>query len=169
MTKLLFLDVDGVLTDGKVVFGRHEEFRNFNVLDGVGIFMAKGAGLNVVLISGKTCDAVDKRASELGVECHQGVISKLELVNEILKRDGISLHEAAFVGDDLPDLEPMKAVGFPIAVQNAVAEVKQISKAVTSIKGGEGAVREAIELILKKEGKWGEALLSYQRASTRTR
>jgi 3-deoxy-D-manno-octulosonate 8-phosphate phosphatase (KDO 8-P phosphatase) len=166
LIKILFLDVDGVLTDGKVILGKHEEFRNFNVLDGLGIHIAKGAGLTVILITGKTCDAVERRALELGIECHQGVINKLELVNRILSKVGVSAENAAFVGDDLPDLAPMKAVGLPIAVQSAVAEVKKVAKAVTSARGGEGAVREAIEMILRKEGRWEGALRSFENESS---
>ena len=150
------MDVDGVLTGGEVIHGSGGlEIKQFHVQDGMGVTLAKHAGLLPVVITVRTSEAVAARARELKIdEVHQGIRKKWPCLKEVLERHGVEADEAAYIGDDLVDLPVLERVGLPIAVANAVAEVKKAAAWTTRAAGGRGAVREAVERILKEDGKW---------------
>ena len=158
--RLFLCDVDGVMTDGKIVWDSEgREIRHFDVQDGTGLYFLKLLGYPRGWISGKNSEAVAKRAKELGIEyVYLGVKNKRKVLEEILEKTGVSLREVCFVGDDLVDIPVLEVVGFPVAVANAREEVKQFACYVTSSPGGHGAVREVVELILQAQGKWQEVL-----------
>jgi 3-deoxy-D-manno-octulosonate 8-phosphate phosphatase (KDO 8-P phosphatase) len=153
--KMLLLDVDGVMTDGTVIMGPKEgEMKRFNIHDGIGIALARAAGLRVGILSGRNSEAVRRRARELGIdELRQGYFFKEKGYQLIRAKYGLQDKEVAYMGDDIIDLPVLRRVGLAISVANGVAEVKKISHYVTKGKGGEGAVREAIEMILTAIGK----------------
>jgi 3-deoxy-D-manno-octulosonate 8-phosphate phosphatase (KDO 8-P phosphatase) len=161
--RVLLVDVDGVLTDGRIWLlsrrdGTASEIKGFSAYDGAGLKLARAAGLRTGLITGRESSAVAQRARECEIEfVYQGRATKLGAYEEILRATGASDPEVAYVGDDLPDLPLLQRVGFAVAVANAAAEVKRAAHYVTSRAGGEGAVREVIELIVKAQGKWIEA------------
>ena len=165
--RLLGLDVDGVLTDNGVyvgpVAGAGVELKRFDIQDGLGLILLKTAGLPVVWISGRASDATALRASELRVEELLQVPGprKAQAFGELLERRGLGWKDVAFVGDDLADLPILRRVGLPIAVANAVAEVKQVAAYVTRVAGGHGAVREVIEQLLRARGEWPGILERY--------
>jgi 3-deoxy-D-manno-octulosonate 8-phosphate phosphatase (KDO 8-P phosphatase) len=165
--RLLGLDVDGVLTDNGVylgpVDGQPVELKRFDIQDGLGHVLMRTAGLPVVWVSGRHSEATTLRARELEVEEVLQVPGprKLEAVGALLERRGIRWEEMAFVGDDLADLQVLRRVGLPIAVSNAVAEVKAVASFVTRAPGGHGAVREVIEALLRARGVWSEMLERY--------
>lgn len=158
--KMLVMDVDGVLTDGRIIIGSgNEEFKFFNVLDGEGITLAISAGLKIALISGRFSGATERRAQELLIDdVYQGISKKEEPYEELLKKYGLSDAEVAYLGDDLLDLSVMSRVGLAVSVPNACKETKKSAAYVTHLPGGHGAVREVIELILKSQGKWEKIL-----------
>ena len=169
--KLLLFDVDGVLTDGKIYLfpvpseGQHRivvEAKGFSAHDGAGISLARLGGLKTGLITRRNSETVALRARDLKLEyvC-QGIRDKLAAFREILGKEGISPSAAAFVGDDVIDLPPMQNCGFSIAVANARSEVKKSAHYITPHAGGEGALRDAIEYILKAQGKWKRAMKDY--------
>ena len=157
------MDVDGVLTDGKLHFtsdGR--EFKTFDVLDGHGIAMAQRTGLLIGFISGRPSEATAKRAADLGVPIvKQAGINKAEMLAEVQRERGLTAEQIAFIGDELVDLPVLKRVGVAVAVPNGVAEVKAAAHYVTHRPGGDGAVREVIEMILKARGDWKKAIAKY--------
>jgi 3-deoxy-D-manno-octulosonate 8-phosphate phosphatase (KDO 8-P phosphatase) len=165
--RLLGLDVDGVLTDNGIfvgpVDGQAVELKRFDIQDGLGHVLMRTAGVPVIWLSGRHSEATSVRARELRVDEVLQVPGpgKLEAFGELLARRGIAWADAAFVGDDLADLQLMRRVGLPIAVANAVAEVKAVATFVTRAAGGHGAVREAIEALLKARGLWPELLERY--------
>jgi 3-deoxy-D-manno-octulosonate 8-phosphate phosphatase (KDO 8-P phosphatase) len=165
--RLLGLDVDGVLTDNGVyigpVGGDRVEFKRFDIQDGLGLILLRTAGLPVVWLSGRTSEATTLRAAELRVEEVLQVPGprKVAALGELLIRRGIAWEEVAFVGDDLADLPVLRRVGLPMAVANAVADVKAVAKYVTRAAGGHGAVREVIELLLQARGEWPGILERY--------
>ena len=165
--RLLGLDVDGVLTDNGIfvgpVDGQPVELKRFDIQDGLGHVLMRTAGIPVIWLSGRHSEATSVRARELRVDEVLQVPGprKLEAFGELLARRGIAWADAAFVGDDLADLQLMRRVGLPIAVANAVAEVKAVATYVTRAAGGHGAVREAIEALLKARGLWPELLERY--------
>jgi len=154
--RLLILDVDGVLTDGSIIYSDNGgESKSFNVKDGLGIKMLLQGGIKVAIISGRNSRAVEYRAKDLGIkEVYQGVKDKVAIFDEILKRNKINPEEIGFMGDDLIDLPLLYRVGFAIGVADAVKEVKKAVDYVTKVPGGKGAVREVCELVLKSQGKW---------------
>ena len=162
--RLLGLDVDGVLTDNGVflgpVAGQVVELKRFDIQDGLGQVMMRSAGLPVVWVSGRHSEATTARARELRIEEVLQVAGpqKFEAFGALLERRGIPWEDAAFVGDDLADLQVLRRVGLPIAVANAVAEVKAVAAYVTTAAGGHGAVREAIEALLRARGEWSGLL-----------
>ncbi len=162
--RLLLLDVDGVLTDGRVFYGSSgEELKAFHTRDGLGLRLLQNAGIGVGLISGRQSEAVRRRASELNIRwVYMGVRNKAALVEDIGSESGIPLEHMAFVGDDLVDLPPMARVGTPIAVADAVDEVKAAAVLITRAKGGRGAVREVAESILKSQSLWANARRLFQ-------
>ncbi|MGD2109991.1 MAG: HAD hydrolase family protein [Phycisphaerae bacterium] len=159
--KLLVLDIDGVLTDGRIFLDATGEFcKPFDVRDGCAIKLWRHCGGQVALLSGRDSRAVHRRAAELGVTCvHAGVENKTAGYETIVT-DGAYRHpEVAYVGDDLPDLGPMERCGVPVAVANAVPVVKRTALYVTRRPGGNGAVGEVVELLLRMRGLWSPALL----------
>jgi 3-deoxy-D-manno-octulosonate 8-phosphate phosphatase (KDO 8-P phosphatase) len=188
--KLLLFDVDGVLTDGKLFifpappgtkqsileqsaqhggeggFGLHSqsmiEAKGFHAHDGTSISLARLAGIKTGLITKRISETVALRARDLKLEyVHQGIQDKRECFEEILKQEGLKREEAAFVGDDVIDLPAMRAAGFAIAVKNTRAEVKNEAHYITPHAGGDGALRDAVEYILKAQGKWKKIVEDY--------
>jgi 3-deoxy-D-manno-octulosonate 8-phosphate phosphatase (KDO 8-P phosphatase) len=160
MIRALFLDVDGVLSDGKIIYNiKGEETKRFDVHDGFGIKLAQHTGIEIIIISGRKSEVTDIRAVELGIEkVHTGIGDKASLYKEI--RDSLSLadDECAGIGDDLNDLGLLRIVGLSATVADAPDYMKEAVDFVSTKNGGSGAVREFIELILKKNGKWEEIL-----------
>ena len=154
--RLLILDVDGVLTDGRLYFdAKGETLKVFHVRDGHGLKMAQRAGVEVAFVSGRRSDATYHRAKELGISrFHEGVRDKVAVMEEITAAMQIQPAEVAAVGDDLVDLPLMARVGLSVAVADAVPEVLAAAHWVTSLPGGRGAVREVCDLLIKAQGKW---------------
>lgn len=154
--KLLLLDVDGVLTDGKIVYtDSGEQIKAFDVKDGHGLKLLMRSGIEVVLITGRESKVVLHRARDLGIqEVYQKITNKIEIYEKILKEKNLEDIQVGFVGDDLIDIPVLRRVGFSAAVEDAIPEAKEIVDYVTSKKGGEGAVREVCELLLKSQNKW---------------
>ncbi len=148
--KLLLLDVDGVMTDGGIYFSeRGDELKKFNILDGYGIMKLQRQGVRVAIITGRVSQVVARRAEELGIsEVHQNLENKLEAYDQVKKKFGLRDVEIAYIGDDEPDIPVMKSVGFSACPANAVAAVRREAKYVCRCRGGEGAVREVIDLVL---------------------
>ncbi|MDD5669532.1 MAG: HAD-IIIA family hydrolase [Candidatus Omnitrophica bacterium] len=161
--KLLLLDVDGVLTDGRIIYdskGRDSKF--FDVHDGMGVYLMKKCGIPSILITAKRSRAIVPRARDMQVaEVFADVSPKSDVLEPVMKKYHVSPDEMCFIGDDLVDLCMMKRVGFPVAVLNACAEIKEAAAYVTSRSGGRGAVREVVELILKSQDKWRDAVHLY--------
>jgi 3-deoxy-D-manno-octulosonate 8-phosphate phosphatase (KDO 8-P phosphatase) len=157
--RLLVLDVDGVLTDGGLLYGpAGEEVKRFSVHDGFGLQAARRAGLEVAVISGRASAAVTRRLAELGVsEVQQGIRDKGAALDGLLARLGIRAAEVAVMGDDLPDLGLMRRVGLALAPANAAPEVRRAARWVSRRRGGDGAVREAVEFLLKARKAWPPA------------
>lgn len=154
--KLLILDVDGVLTDGRIILDNEgNEFKAFNVRDGHGLRMFIRAGMQVAIITGRQSKVVERRAHELGItEVYQKCFKKAVTYEHLRSKLGISDIEIAYVGDDVVDIPILKRVGLPVAVADATDEAKKMSVFVTKNPGGRGAAREVCELILKANGKW---------------
>ncbi len=154
--RLLVLDVDGVLTDGGLDYGAAgEETKRFFVQDGLALVAARRAGLAIAVISGRGSAAVTRRMTELGVsEVHQGVQDKVAALESVMRRLGLRAAEVAVMGDDLPDLALMKQAGLALAPANAVAEVRRAADWVARRAGGAGAVRDAVEMLLKARKDW---------------
>jgi 3-deoxy-D-manno-octulosonate 8-phosphate phosphatase (KDO 8-P phosphatase) len=161
--KLFGMDVDGVLSDGGIYYGdRRLELKRFHAHDGMGITLVRRAGITPFIITGRRGMATLRRARELGIEeVHQGIEDKLASLEALASRHGAALGEVAYVADDFGDLEVLLRVGFPIAVANAREEVKRVAKLVTASSGGNGAVREAAEWVLKTNGQWDWIVRSY--------
>jgi len=161
--KLLLLDVDGVLTDGKIVYdSRGHDMKFFDVHDGMGVYLLHKAGIKTILITAKGSAAIKPRAKDMRVDkVFSDVWPKTAVLDKILKKYKLKTDELCFVGDDLVDLCLMKRVGLPIAVFNACPEIKLKAAYITIREGGRGAVREVSELILKAQGKWQEAVKAY--------
>jgi 3-deoxy-D-manno-octulosonate 8-phosphate phosphatase (KDO 8-P phosphatase) len=161
--RCLLADVDGVLTDGKLHFTSDgQESKTFDVQDGHGIAMAQRAGLMIGFISGRPSKATDRRAADLGVKIlKQAATNKMEMVDEVKREQGLSDEEISFVGDELVDLPVLRRVGLAIAVPNAMDEVKEVAHYITTHRGGDGAVREVIEMILKTQGSWQKVIAKY--------
>jgi 3-deoxy-D-manno-octulosonate 8-phosphate phosphatase (KDO 8-P phosphatase) len=154
--RLLIFDVDGVLTDGRIIY--HDdgsEIKAFDVQDGHGIKLLQRAGIEVALITGRFCRAVEHRALGLGItKVYQGARDKLEAYAEILEETGLKDNEIGFLGDDLIDIPLLRRVGFAAVVPNAVSHVKPYAHYVTRAAGGHGACRELCELLLQVQGLW---------------
>lgn len=157
--RLAIFDVDGVLTDGTVFMGpAGEAFKAFNIADGHGIKMLQSAGVAVAIISGRSSEAVARRAEELAiVHVVQGSKDKVADFERVIEGLGLGREACAFVGDDLPDLAVMRACGFAVAVANAADAVKAHAHYVTRASGGRGAVREFCELVLRAQGQLAPA------------
>ena len=162
--RLILSDVDGVLTDGRIVFDNQGiETKRFHVRDGMGIRLWQKAGCRFGLITHRSSNIVKMRVAELGIEIiRQGIDNKLTAMREILGELRLSPAEACYIGDDLPDLPVMQAVGLSVAVADACAELRQSAHYVTTLPGGAGAVRETIELILKAQSRWEDLIQAYR-------
>jgi 3-deoxy-D-manno-octulosonate 8-phosphate phosphatase (KDO 8-P phosphatase) len=165
-TRLLMMDVDGVLTDGRIIMDSHgHELKEFDVKDGHGIVMAHRAHLQTALISGRESETITRRAQELGIELvYQKIWNKLEVYDKILADTRLTHEEVAYIGDDLVDIPLLRRVGLAVAVADAVDEVKATAHMITQRAGGQGAVREVIELILRAQGHWDTLIQRYTRA-----
>jgi 3-deoxy-D-manno-octulosonate 8-phosphate phosphatase (KDO 8-P phosphatase) len=165
-TRLLMMDVDGVLTDGRIIQdSQGHEIKVFDVKDGHGIVMAHRAMLRTALISGRASETITQRAGELGIKLvFQKVWNKLEVYEKILVDVALTHDQVAYIGDDLIDIPLLRRVGLAVAVADAVDEVKAAAHVVTQRPGGQGAVREVIELILKAQGHWDSLIERYTRA-----
>lgn len=162
--KMLLLDVDGVLTDGTFVPGDGSETKRFHSRDGIGLVLARKAGLKLGLISGRSSPVVEARARELQLHfVRLGVSDKLAALDDALAQESCQLSELAFMGDDLPDLAILTRAGLSATVQDAPLDVRSRVDYVTRARGGYGAVRELIELILNSQGKLEELIRSYLR------
>ncbi len=163
--KIVLIDNDGVLTDGRIVYGDYgDELKFFDVQDGFGITLLRRAGFPVIIVSGKKSRINNRRAKELDIDkLFQKAVDKLKVFEKIIKKYRVSPDEVLYIGDDLIDLPVLKRVGFAAAVANAVPEVKDAAHYVTDRKGGRGAVREVIDLLLKAQKKWDAVTQRYYR------
>lgn len=161
--KLLLMDCDGVLTDGRIwLLEGGEEQKTFHTRDGLGIELLHRAGLRSGIISGRTSTAVERRARGLGMSfIWQGCADKQQAFVETLAQAGVTNTEVAFVGDDLNDLPLMLQSGLGVAVADAALETREHAHYVTSAPGGRGAIREVVELILKSQGRWSDLVRHY--------
>ena len=162
--RLLVMDVDGVLTDGRIVYAEYgDELKFFDVQDGAGLVFWGRVGLKSAIVTARTSRLLKRRAKEMGVDfLAQGSLLKLATYEELLKRYRLTDAEICVIGDDLMELPLLRRAGFAVAVANAVEDVKRGSHYVTRRSGGHGAVREVIELLLKAKGLWDQVLQSYQ-------
>ena len=161
--KLLLMDCDGVLTDGRIwIFENGEEQKGFHTRDGLGIDLLHRAGLKSGIISGRVSSAVERRAQGLGIAfVVQGCEDKLGAFGETLAQAGVTPAEVAYVGDDLNDIPLMLKSGLAVAVADAAPETRERAHYVTTAGGGFGAIREIVELILKAQGRWDVLIASY--------
>jgi 3-deoxy-D-manno-octulosonate 8-phosphate phosphatase (KDO 8-P phosphatase) len=161
--KLLLFDVDGVLTDGKILLHPDgTESKQFDIKDGTGLVWAQRAGLKVGMLSARSSAATAQRAAQLGITIvHQGVPSKANAYDEILRQHGFSDADVGYMGDDVLDLPVIARVGLSAAPSDAVEEVRARADYVTRAAGGDGAAREFVELVLKSQGRW-ERLLEHE-------
>ena len=164
--KLLLMDCDGVLTDGRVwLFENGEEQKGFHTRDGLGIDLFHRAGLRSGIISGRTSAAVQRRAAGLGMSfVIQGCEDKRKAFAETLEQAGVEKLEVSYIGDDLNDIPLMLQSGLGVAVADAAPETREHAHYVTTASGGFGAVREVIELILKSQGRWDDLIANYTHA-----
>ena len=161
--ELFLSDVDGVLSDGRMTLDNHGvESKQFHLRDGMGIRFWQRAGGQFGIVTGRESRIVARRAAELDISIlHQGDLNKLPIVEKICKDHGLGLDQVCYIGDDLPDLPVIRAVGLGAAVADAVDEVCQAADYVTSKPGGHGAVRELVEYVLKNSGRWEEVVAKY--------
>ncbi|MCW5977059.1 MAG: HAD hydrolase family protein [Bryobacteraceae bacterium] len=166
--KLLLMDVDGVMTDGRIYFlpgpdGQMVESKAFDSQDGIALRWLRWLGIETGLISGRDSPATVMRARQVEFSyIYQGHIEKIPILEEILAKSGISPEEIGYIGDDLTDLVIMRRVGFSVATANARPEVKRAAHFVTESPGGRGAVRDAVEFILSAKGLWQQILKKYE-------
>jgi 3-deoxy-D-manno-octulosonate 8-phosphate phosphatase (KDO 8-P phosphatase) len=171
--RLIGIDVDGVMTDGGIylgaVDGRPLEFKRYDIHDGLGIYFLRQAGLRIAVITGRVSESVRLRCEELGIDdlVQDARAVKLPAFQTILRRRGVTPAEAAFIGDDFPDLSILRTVGLPVAVANAVAEVRDVCTVRLTRAGGRGAIREFAELFLRARGQWEELSEQYVRERSR--
>lgn len=161
--KLLLLDVDGVLTDGSILIDDNGvETKRFNVKDGLGINAWKKVGKQIGIITARSGSAVTHRTKELGIDLIvQGAKQKIDSYTKMLSVLSLTDDQVAYIGDDLPDLKVMQRVAYPIAPADAATEILQIAKHITQAPGGRGAVRQAVEHILRSTGQWNKVLEHY--------
>lgn len=162
--KLLILDVDGVMTDGRIIIDDAGlESKQFDVRDGHGLKMLMRCGIDVAILTGRTSRVVDHRAAELGIkEVYQGIWNKREVFDDILVRRNLTAEETAYVGDDIVDVPLLRRVGFSVAVADACPDAIRAAGYVTSRSGGRGAVREVCEMILRAQGLWDDVAARYE-------
>ena len=161
----IVLDVDGVLSDGSLVYtSTGEELKSFSVKDGLGLTAARKSGIKLGIITARVSPMVERRAKELHFDALlMGHANKTEAFRSLCAEHQIDLKTIAYMGDDLNDLGALQIVGLPMAPNNAVPEVKQLAKFISTVNGGQGAVREAVEYILKNQGLWETVVADYVR------
>ncbi|MEA3489735.1 MAG: HAD-IIIA family hydrolase [Candidatus Omnitrophota bacterium] len=162
--KLLILDVDGVLTDGRIIYGNYgDEIKNFDVNDGLGIYLLKKAGIKCVVLTAKASPVVTKRARELRIDkVYHNFHYKIDALRKMRRKFRIkSDEEICFIGDDLIDIPVLKRAGLSVCPPNAMEEVKPFTHFITGASGGRGAVREVCELIMKAQGAWEDVTSRY--------
>jgi 3-deoxy-D-manno-octulosonate 8-phosphate phosphatase (KDO 8-P phosphatase) len=161
----LVLDVDGVLTDGRIILdGLEGEWKAFDVRDGQRLVLAAGLGIRTVLLTGRSSKVVERRAAELGVHrVFQGASDKGEAMDRFFREEGARPEQTAYLGDDIIDLPALRRAGLKAAVGDAVPEVKAVADWIAVAPGGRGAVRELVEFILAAQGRWEAALERYAR------
>ena len=160
--KLLLLDVDGVLTDGKIIISTSgRETKNFSVRDGLGIILLKMTGIKCAILTARSSRLVRLRARQLGIDKVYEKHYKLELFGKIMTEFSVSPDEICYAGDDLIDIPILKRVGLAVSVPDGVREAKDTAHFITKAPGGNGAVREVCELILKAQDKWAHATRRY--------
>jgi 3-deoxy-D-manno-octulosonate 8-phosphate phosphatase (KDO 8-P phosphatase) len=161
--ELILLDVDGVLTDGSVIYADDgSELKRFHVRDGSGLKLWRAAGKRAAIVSGRKSGAVERRAAELSISpVLQGRDDKLAALTEVLATTGLRPEQVCAIGDDLPDVPVLRRCGLAIAVADACEELRAVANYVTTVPGGRGAVREAIEWLLKAGGRWNELVARY--------
>jgi len=161
--QLLLMDCDGVLTDGRIwILENGEDQKGFNTKDGLGFDLLHRAGLRSGIISGRQSSALDRRAEALGISfVRQGRENKISAFEEILTKAEVDESKVAFIGDDLNDIPLMRRSGLAVAVKDAVEETLRSAHFITTKKGGDGAVRETIELILKAQDRWDGLVENY--------
>lgn len=162
--QLLLLDVDGVMTDGRIIYdGNGLETKFFNVKDGHGIKLLQRYGIQVGIITGRSSVVVDIRARELGIDLvYQGALKKLESYVDVKLKTGLEDSQIAYMGDDIVDIPVMRRAGFSAAPPDSLPEVLAVADFVSSCKGGKGAVREMCDLILKGRGFWDQVVARYE-------
>jgi 3-deoxy-D-manno-octulosonate 8-phosphate phosphatase (KDO 8-P phosphatase) len=163
--KLLAMDVDGVLTDGGIILDNEgNETKIFHVRDGHGIKMLQNAGVIVSFITGRSSKAVSRRAEELGVtDLFQGSNSKLTAYMQLLEKYGLTDSQVAYIGDDIIDIPILRKVGLPVVVADATGEARKHALMITKNRGGNGAVREVTDLLVRATGKWKELVNAYDK------
>ena len=163
--KLLVMDVDGVMTDGRIVLDEEgNEWKFFNVRDGHGLVMLHRIGIKTAIITGRTSKVVERRAKELSIPyVFQGAHNKLEVYERLKELTGLSDEAICYIGDDVVDMPIMRRVGFAVAVADAHPDVRAVAHYVTAAPGGKGAVREVAEMIIKAHGRWDEVMERYRR------
>jgi 3-deoxy-D-manno-octulosonate 8-phosphate phosphatase (KDO 8-P phosphatase) len=169
--KIVGLDVDGTMTDGGIYLGAVQtpngnqpiELKRYDIQDGLGIVFLRSVGIKVVIITKRSSESVRLRAAELDVDgvAQDARAQKMAMWRKMLARHRVEEHEAAFVGDDIPDLEIMRTVGLPVAVGNAVPEIREVAAVTLTRNGGQGAVREFAEILLKARGEWEKCIERY--------
>lgn len=161
--KLFILDVDGVMTDGKIYYGNFgDELKAFDVKDGFGVVLMGRAGIETVIITAKKSKIVRFRAKDMGVKrVYENSSNKLKIFNKLLKKYRIKSEETCYIGDDLLDVPVLKEAGLSVTVPQAVDEVKGVVSYTTKANAGSGAIREVCELILRSQGKWDEVTSKY--------
>jgi 3-deoxy-D-manno-octulosonate 8-phosphate phosphatase (KDO 8-P phosphatase) len=162
--KMLILDVDGVMTDGRIIMDDEgRQLKNFDVRDGHGLKIIQRYGIGIVILTGRKSEVVNHRANDLEIkEVYQGALNKKEVFKGILLKHNLAASAVAFMGDDIIDIPVLIQVGFSAAVADAVDVVKKSVDYVTKNKGGHGAVRELCEMILQAQGKWPEIAEKYE-------
>ncbi len=160
--RILFLDVDGTLTDGVIGFTAESDLRHFWIRDGLALEWARDLGVLPVVISGRPSLAVAARMNDLKLEHYLGIKDKVAVAEKVRARESVSWEECAMVGDDLPDVPLLRRVGWPIAVADASPEVLPFARYVTKARAGYGAVREVVEMVLRRNGTWQKVLERYE-------
>lgn len=161
--RLIVTDIDGVWTDGRIIYtSAGHEIKEFNVRDGLGVKLAQEAGIEVAIVTGREFGPLSQRANELGItRVHQSVRNKLEVVEEMAKEIGIDMRQILYIGDDLPDLAPMKAVGISAAPSDAAPEIRSVATWRLDSPGGRGAVRELVERLLIERKEWSSTIETF--------
>lgn len=165
MTEIIFLDVDGTLTDGKIYYNSTgEELKNFNIKDGLIIASMVKMGYKFVIVTGRESSIVDRRMRELGIKMiFQGVSDKCSFIDSLIEHNSVMYGNCCYIGDDLNDYKSMSKCGIKGCPADACDEIKQVADLVSSNNAGDGAVREILEDILKKDNKWNEFIEIYGR------